>query len=77
MSETTEVKAEVKQDKPEMPKPEQLRRQLKKMNNRQLAGHLRRRARTEQGIDGAKALILSIVFENTKPLGKISPYLGS
>jgi len=58
------VKSEVKPEPPKMHPLEQYRRSLKKMSNRQLSKHLKRRARKEQGLDGAKAVILSIVFDN-------------
>ena len=59
-----EPKIEVKPEAPKMHPVEQYRRSLKKMTNRQLSGHLKRRALTTQCLDGALAVILSAVFEN-------------
>lgn len=56
----------VETTKKELPAEEIYRRNVISMPNRQLSGHLRRKAR-QQGsmMDGAWATILSTIFDNT------------
>jgi len=51
-------------------------RQARKMSNRQMSRRLRRLANTStHDIDAVWAIVLSQVFDNTKPMGKVEPYL--
>lgn len=62
--------------KPAMDPVEIYRRNVHMMPDRVLASHLRRKARKKSSmIDSAWATILSAVFENTKPYGKVDPYI--
>lgn len=51
-------------------------RQVRKMSNRQMSRRLKRLANESvHNIDALYAIVLSTVFENTKPMGKVEPYL--
>ena len=51
-------------------------RQARKMSNRQMSRRLRRLANTStHNIDAVWAIVLSQVFDNTKPMGRVEPYL--
>jgi len=51
-------------------------RQVHKMSNRQMSRRLRRLANTStHNIDAVWAIVLAEVFDNTKPMGRVEPYL--
>jgi hypothetical protein len=60
--------------------PEQLAdrnmyREVHKMSNRKMSRRLKRLARSESNIDATWGIVLSLIFENTKPHGRMEPYL--
>jgi hypothetical protein len=57
--------------------PDQLAyRQAHKMSNRQMSRRLKRIARTTpHNMDAVWAIVLSQVIDNTKPLGRMEPFL--
>lgn len=68
MTETVKTEENPQLNKPEISKDEQFRRHVRKMQPRQLLGHLKRRARDAQpNLAGAFAIALKIVYENTAP----------
>jgi hypothetical protein len=69
---------QVEQEKKTMDPTEVYSRSIFRMEPRQMRGHLRRKARHKGSMmDGAWAVILSTVFENTTTEigGKVSAYL--
>jgi hypothetical protein len=60
------------EQKPELPESELEFRRARKMSNRQLLNHLKNIARKEKSnLRATWAIVLAVVFENTKPLGKV------
>lgn len=57
--------------------PEQIfEGQVKKMSDEHISRRMRRLVRTpSSNIDSIWAIALSIVFDNTKPIGKMEPFL--
>lgn len=57
--------------------PEELAfREAKHMKNRHMLNRIRRIAETTRSnADATWAIVLSVVLENTKPLGRMEPYL--
>lgn len=53
-----------------------IQRQVHKRSDRQTSRRLKRLARTSSSnIDATWAIVLSLVFDNTKPMGRMEPYL--
>jgi hypothetical protein len=57
--------------------PDQLiQRQVQKMSNHQMSRRVNRIAReSEHNMDAVWAIVLAQVLDNTKPLGRMEPYL--
>lgn len=71
MNETKETPA-----KKELTEDQIIGRQVRKMSNRQMSRRLKRLANTAtHNMDAVWAIVLSQVFDNTKPMGKVEPYL--
>ncbi len=50
-------------------------RQIRGMSDRQVSGRLKTLANSSLNIDAVWAIVLREVFDNTKPFGKMEPYL--
>lgn len=71
----TEIKAQAEVKK-ELSPEQILQRNILAMPNKQMSRRLKRLTRTNgSNIDNAFAVVLSIVFDNTKPMGKMEPFL--
>jgi hypothetical protein len=52
-----------------------LQRETAKRSDKQTARRLKRLSRSSHNIDSVWAIVLGLVFENTKPVGKMEPFL--
>ena len=52
-----------------------LQREVTKRSNKQTTRRLKRLSRSSHNIDSVWAIVLQLVFENTKPVGKMEPFL--
>jgi hypothetical protein len=52
-----------------------LQREIAKRSDKQTARRLKRLSRSSHNIDSVWAIVLQLVFENTKPQGRMEPFL--
>jgi hypothetical protein len=52
-----------------------LQREIAKHSDKQTARRIKRLSRSSYNIDSVWAIVLGLVFENTKPQGRMEPFL--
>jgi hypothetical protein len=60
---------------PEQIADRNLYREVHKMSDRKMSRRLKRLTKSQTNIDATWAIVLSLIFDNTKPVGKMEPYL--